>query len=60
VRQEAQVVHEGFSGALTPHFVALRLSSFHQVTQPSTMTISDTGLGHETGEGTDFITVTQR
>jgi hypothetical protein len=30
------------------------------LTPGSTMTISDTGLGHETGEGTDFITVTQR
>lgn len=28
------------------------------LTPGSTMTISDTGLGHETGSGTDFITVT--
>ncbi|MGO7162601.1 hypothetical protein ACCS78_25175, partial [Rhizobium johnstonii] len=25
----------------------------------STLTISDTGLGRETGEGTDFITITR-
>jgi peptidoglycan hydrolase-like protein with peptidoglycan-binding domain len=30
------------------------------LTPGSTMTISDTGLGHETGAGTDFITVTHR
>ncbi|KQV31755.1 hypothetical protein ASC97_18910 [Rhizobium sp. Root1203] len=30
------------------------------LTPGSTMTISDAGLGHETGAGTDFITVTHR
>jgi hypothetical protein len=29
------------------------------LTAGSTLTISDTGLGPETGDGTDFITITR-